>query len=179
MTALWFPGDEILIGGAWLRLDDTLPVIDPSTGAGIGAIARGGADQIDAAVAAARAALGGDWGHLTAAERGRLMLALSALIGDRAEVLARIEAADVGKPLTQARADALAMARYFEFYGGAADKVMGDTIPYQTGYSVWTLREPHGVTAHIIPWNYPAQMFPRSVAPALAVGNCLVCALGW
>ncbi|HRO15126.1 MAG TPA: aldehyde dehydrogenase family protein [Paracoccus sp. (in: a-proteobacteria)] len=174
MNDIWFPTDEILIGGRWIHIGEVLPVLDPSTGMQIGRIARGGADQVDAAVAAAKTALDGDWGRLTAAERGRLMLDLSGLIRERAETLARIEASDVGKPLTQARADALAMARYFEFYGGAADKVMGDTIPYQNGYTVWTLREPHGVTAHIVPWNYPMQILGRSVGAALAMGNACV-----
>jgi aldehyde dehydrogenase (NAD+) len=82
---------------------------------------------------------------------------------------------DVGKPLKQAKADALALARYMEFYGGAADKLMGETIPYLDGYTVYTLREPHGVTGHIIPWNYPLQIFGRSVGGALAAGNaCIV-----
>jgi aldehyde dehydrogenase (NAD+) len=81
---------------------------------------------------------------------------------------------DVGKPLKQARADALAMARYFEFYGGAADKVMGQTIPYARGTTVLTLREPHGVTGHIVPWNYPMQILGRSVGAALAMGNACV-----
>lgn len=102
------------------------------------------------------------------------MLNLSRLILLRADDLARIEAMDVGKPLKQARADALAMARYFEFYGGAADKVMGDTIPYLDGYTVWTIREPHGVTGHIVPWNYPMQILARSVSAALAMGNACV-----
>ncbi len=66
------------------------------------------------------------------------------------------------------------MARYFEFYGGAADKVMGDTIPYLAGYSAWTIREPHGVTGHIVPWNYPMQILARSVSAALAMGNACV-----
>ncbi|MGB8623962.1 MAG: aldehyde dehydrogenase family protein, partial [Paracoccaceae bacterium] len=91
-----------------------------------------------------------------------------------AEDLARIEAQDVGKPLTQARADALALARYMEFYGGAADKVTGETIPYLDGYTVYTLREPHGVTGHIVPWNYPMQIIGRSVGAALAMGNACV-----
>ena len=85
-----------------------------------------------------------------------------------------LEARDVGKPLRQAKADALALARYFEFYGGAADKVHGETIPYQAGYTVMTLREPHGVTGHIIPWNYPMQILGRSVGAALAMGNAAV-----
>jgi aldehyde dehydrogenase (NAD+) len=80
----------------------------------------------------------------------------------------------VGKPLKQARADALALARYCEFYGGAADKLMGESIPYLDGYTVYTLREPHGVTAHIVPWNYPMQIIGRSVGAALAAGNCCV-----
>ena len=71
-------------------------------------------------------------------------------------------------------ADAIALARYFEYYGGAADKLHGQTLPYQNGYMVLTLREPHGVTGHIIPWNYPMQIFGRSVGAALAVGNACV-----
>jgi len=81
---------------------------------------------------------------------------------------------DVGKPLRQAKADALALARYLEFYGGAADKLHGETIPYQQGYTVLTLREPHGVTGHIVPWNYPMQIIGRSVGAALAMGNATV-----
>ncbi|KAG0164372.1 hypothetical protein DFQ30_010036, partial [Apophysomyces sp. BC1015] len=83
-------------------------------------------------------------------------------------------ARDTGKPLKQAHADAAAVSRYFEFYAGAADKLHGDTIPYQCGYTVITLREPHGVTGHIIPWNYPLQIFGRSVGAALAAGNACV-----
>ena len=74
----------------------------------------------------------------------------------------------------QARADAVALARYFEFYAGACDKLHGDTIPYQDGYSVLTWREAHGVTGHIVPWNYPMQIFGRSVGGALAAGNVCV-----
>ena len=81
---------------------------------------------------------------------------------------------DVGKPLTQSKADASALARYLEFYSGAVDKIHGETIPYQNGYTVYTLREPHGVTAHIIPWNYPMQIIGRSVVGALARGNAVV-----
>ena len=96
------------------------------------------------------------------------------LVSERVEQLAALEARDVGKPLRQARADAVALARYFEFYGGAADKVHGQTIPYHAGYTVLTLREPHGVTGHIIPWNYPMQILGRSVGAALAMGNACV-----
>ena len=92
----------------------------------------------------------------------------------QADELARLEALDVGKPLKQGRADAVALARYLEFYGGAADKVHGETIPFANGYTAFTLREPHGVTAHIVPWNYPMQIIGRSVGAALAMGNACV-----
>ncbi len=174
MKDLWFDPSQILTGGQWRPVADHLPLIDPSTGENIGQIARGGAAEIDMAVQAAEAALAGDWGRSTAAERGRILMRLSALVLDHVEELARIEATDVGKPLKQARADAVALARYCEFYGGAADKVMGETIPYLDGYTVYTLREPYGVTGHIVPWNYPMQIIGRSVGAALAMGNACV-----
>lgn len=175
-SGIWFETDRVLIDGRWLSpaRGEGLDLLNPSDGSILARIARGTAEDVDAAVAAAQTARQGDWGRLTAAERGRLMLALSRRILERAEDLARIEALDVGKPLKQARADALAMARYFEFYGGAADKVMGDTIPYLSGYTAWTIREPHGVTGHIVPWNYPMQILARSVSAALAMGNAYV-----
>jgi aldehyde dehydrogenase (NAD+) len=165
---------QILIDGTWRPASDTLPVEDPSTGQEIARIARGGAEDIDAAVAAAQAALGGAWGRCTAAERGRLLARLGQLVEAHEDLLTEVEARDVGKPLAQARADARALARYCEFYGGAADKVHGTTIPYLDGYTVYTLREPHGVTGHIVPWNYPMQIIGRSVGAALAMGNACV-----
>ena len=110
----------------------------------------------------------------TATERGRMLSRIGRLVLDCVEDLARLEALDVGKPLSQARADAVALARYMEFYGGAADKLHGQTIPYQSGYLVSTIREPFGVTGHIIPWNYPMQIIGRSVGAALATGNACV-----
>lgn len=165
-----------LIGDGWKPSASgaTLPLINPSTGAEICQIARGGSEDIDAAVKAAEAALDGEWGSMSALERGRILTRLGQLVLDCAEDLAKLEAMDVGKPLTQARADAVALARYCEFYGGAADKVHGETIPYLDGYTVYTLREPHGVTGHIVPWNYPMQIIGRSVGAALAMGNACV-----
>lgn len=167
---------KLLIAGDWREAasGDTLAAIDPSDGAEYARIGRGGQEDIDRAVKAARAAMDGAWGRMPAVERGRLLMKLSQAIGERGEELARIEARDCGKPLKQARADAAACARYFEFYGGAADKLHGETIPYLAGYTVMTLREPHGVTGHIIPWIYPMQILGRSVAAALAAGNAAV-----
>lgn len=102
------------------------------------------------------------------------MARIGQLVQQNAEHLAELEALDVGKPLTQAKADVAALARYMEFYAGAADKLHGDTIPYLEGYTVYTLREPHGVTGHIIPWNYPMQIIGRSIGAALAAGNACV-----
>ncbi|HET9018064.1 MAG TPA: aldehyde dehydrogenase family protein [Acetobacteraceae bacterium] len=162
------------IGGIWRAGTATLPVINPSDGQEMARIARGGAAEIDAAVAAGRIALEGEWGTLDATARGRLLTRVAELIRRDGERLAHMESEDVGKPLSQARADAAAFARYFEYYGAAADKVHGDTIPYQDGYTVMTVWEPHGVTAHIVPWNYPMQIMGRSVAAALAMGNAVV-----
>ncbi len=174
MTQPWFDPTEILIGGHWRPAAATLPVEDPSTGEIFAEIGRGTASDIDEAVASAEAARQGAWGRLTATERGRILTRIGQAVLDRAEELAVLESCDVGKPLKQARADALALARYLEFYGGAADKIMGETIPYLDGYTVWTLREPHGVTGHIVPWNYPMQIIGRSVGAALAMGNAAV-----
>jgi aldehyde dehydrogenase (NAD+) len=167
----------VFIDNAWrpARSGRTIPMIAPAEGVAFAAIAAGDAADVDLAVAAARRAFdGGSWSRLTATERGRLLLRLSRLIEDHAEELAALEARDTGKPMKQARADAAVVARYFEYYGAAADKVHGDTLPFLDGFFAATVYEPLGVTGHIIPWNYPGQMFGRTVAPALAMGNAAV-----
>ena len=152
----------------------TLDVLDPSDGEVFATLARGNAPDVDAAVHAARACFDGPWQAIDAAARGRLLMALSRRVGECTDELAALEQRDCGKPTKQARADAVALARYFEFYAGACDKLHGQTIPYQNGYSVLTWREPHGVTGHVVPWNYPMQIFGRSVGGALAAGNVCV-----
>ncbi len=152
----------------------TIAVLDPSDGQTFEQIQRSNASDIDMAVRAAREGLESVWRKLSATERGRLLMRLSSKIAEYAEQLSQIEQRDCGKPTRQAKADALALARYFEFYAGACDKLHGETIPYLDGYSVMTWREPHGVTGHIIPWNYPMQIFGRSVGGALAAGNTCV-----
>jgi aldehyde dehydrogenase (NAD+) len=172
-----FDTRRVFVGGQWResRGGETLMLENPSDGSPLAPIARGTAADIDGAVAAARAALdGGTWGRMTATERGRVLSEIGRRVLEQADELARLEALDVGKPLKQGRADAIALARYLEFYGGAADKVHGETLPYQAGFSVLTWREPHGVTGHIVPWNYPMQIIGRSVGAALAMGNACV-----
>jgi len=153
---------------------ETLPMVDPSTGAVFAQIPRSGAADVDAAVHAARAAFDGAWGRTSGVERGRVLARAAALVLANAGELAAIEQQDCGKPTAQAQADVLALARYFEFYAGAADKVGGQVLPYLPGYTVLADRAPHGVTGHIIPWNYPLQIFGRSVGAALAAGNACV-----
>jgi aldehyde dehydrogenase (NAD+) len=152
----------------------TITMLDPSDGKPFDSIQRSQASDIDQAVRVARDCLDGIWSRRSAAERGRLLMRLSVKIAEHADELAAIEQRDCGKPTRQAMADALALSRYFEFYAGACDKLHGDTIPYLDGYSVMTWREAHGVTGHIIPWNYPMQIFGRSVGGALAAGNVCV-----
>jgi len=159
---------------------ERLEVIDPSDGSVFGSIARGRAADVGLAVESARRAFDGNgtadgrWGRTPPSERGRILARLGRAVEETAEELATLESRDTGKPLRQARADALALARYFEFYAGAADKLHGQTVPYRQGYTVLTLREPHGVTGHIVPWNYPMQILGRSVGASLAAGNACV-----
>ena len=166
----------VLIGGKWQAPASgaTLPVVNPSDGEVFTKIARGTAEDIDRAAKAAHKAMDGAWGRMPAVERGRLLTKLAHAVVANHDELVRLEATDTGKPLKQAKADIVALARYFEFYGGACDKLHGDTIPYLDGYTVLTIREPHGVTGHIVPWNYPAQIGGRSIGGALAAGNACV-----
>jgi len=152
----------------------TLDVLDPSDGRVFDQLQRSDARDVKAAVRAARRCFETLWRPMAPADRGRLLLRLSHAVTAHADVLAALEQRDCGKPVRQARADAQALARYFEFYAGACDKLHGETLPYQDGTSVLTWREPHGVTGHVIPWNYPMQIFGRSVGGALAAGNTCV-----
>ena len=166
----------LLIDGKWVSATggQSIDVINPCDAKAYASLDRGTDADVDLAVKAARRAMDGAWGRLTATERGRILVKAGELILKHGDVIAEIEARDTGKPMSVARADVVAVARYFEFYGGAADKHHGEQLPYLSGYNVQVVREPHGVAGLIIPWNYPAQMFGRTVAPALAAGNACV-----
>ncbi len=167
---------SILIDGVHCAAADgsEIEVLDPGNGEVFTTISSGDAADVDAAVTSARKASEAGWATMDARERGLKLIRLAALIDKNREELATIECRDTGKPIRQARSDAEFCARYFDFYGTAADKLHGETIPFRPGYTVFAVREPWGVTGHIIPWNYPAQIMGRSVGAALAAGNACV-----
>lgn len=153
--------------------EERFDTVDPATESVIGSVSRGREEDVTNAVEAARDALPA-WRSMPPEERGRLLTRLAESIRDRQNSLARLETRDNGKPLSHARADVETCARYFEYYAGFADKLHGDSIPLTDDYVDYTVHEPLGVTAQIIPWNLPTNIFGRSVAPALATGNTAV-----
>jgi aldehyde dehydrogenase (NAD+)/betaine-aldehyde dehydrogenase len=162
-----------IINGDRVGTTADVPVVDPSTGGVITTTADCGAEQIDQAVGFAREALR-TWRHTAPAERAGRLRALSALILRDLEPLGALESQQTGKPIKQGRRDTELCARYFDFYASAIETFYGTTIPLDASVHVHTTWEPHGVTAHVIPWNYPLQILGRSVAAALAMGNCCV-----
>ncbi|MFK8252966.1 aldehyde dehydrogenase family protein [Ancylobacter terrae] len=148
----------------------TFETIDPSTESVLAIAARGEAADVDRAVAAARRATRGPWREMTPAERGRMIFRLAEVILAHKEEIARVETLDVGKPLRESRGDVDGVVATLRYNGGAADKLEGATIPLGRDVIDFTLLQPAGVTAHIVPWNYPLGMLARSVAPALAAG---------
>ena len=169
--------EELVIDGQRVAAADggTFEVCDPSSGGLLATVAKAKKADVDRAVAAAQQALESNaWGGATPAERGRLLFRIAQALRDRAEELAALESRDNGKPLRQSRTDLQVAARYFEFFAGVADKLMGHTIPLGPGFLDYTVREPIGVSAQIIPWNYPIQIGARGVAPALAAGCTVV-----
>jgi aldehyde dehydrogenase (NAD+) len=160
------------IDGAWVRSAKgaTFETIDPSTEEVIGEVARGSAEEIDAAVQAAHRAQRGEWRRITPAERGRLLFKLADALEVEAERFALLETLDVGKPVKESLGDMRGVAATLRYNAGAADKMEGTTVPLGPDFVDFTVLEPVGVTAHIVPWNYPLGMVARSVAPALAAG---------
>lgn len=152
----------------------TLAILDPSDGLPYDEIQRSNAADVDYTVRAARQGLDAVWCKFNAGERANLLMRLSQKITEHLQELTDIEQRDCGKPTRQARADAQTLARYFEFYAKACLTLQDETTPNPEDDSLLTWHEPHGVTAHIIPWNYPMQIFGRSVGAALAAGNVCV-----
>ena len=159
---------------AWARSGATFAAIDPATAEAFATVAQGDKGDVDSAVKAARAAFEGGWAGLPPVRRVRILNRLAGLLRERTREFAELESLDVGKPLRQAEDDVAAAAGYFEFFAGVADKVFGSSIPLGAGFVDFTLREPLGSSAQIVPWNYPLRLASRGIAPALACGNAVV-----
>ncbi len=168
--------NQLFIANEWIpaRSGETFDTIDPSTEEVLTSVSRGGVEDIDEAVAAAREAFEGPWRRGAPDERGRLLYRVARLLEERLDEFAELETLDTGKPLSHAKGEVMGCARYFEYYAGLADKIHGETIPLGPDYLNYTVNEPLGVTAHIVPWNMPLSMICRSLAPALAAGNTAV-----
>jgi acyl-CoA reductase-like NAD-dependent aldehyde dehydrogenase len=150
----------------------TLTVLNPATEEPIAELEQAGLEEVDQAVARARAAFPG-WRSVGVADRARLLRRLAALVEEHGEELARIESQNVGKPISGARGEVAMVANVFHFYAGAVDKHHGETIPVDGGVDV-TFREPLGVCGLIVPWNFPLNIASWKLGPALACGNTVV-----
>jgi aldehyde dehydrogenase (NAD+) len=153
----------------------TIEVVNPATEDIVAEVASAERPDIDAAVAAARTALGGPWGAMSARDRGRLVWKIGERLVARADEIARLETLHNGKPIFESRQiEVPAAAECFQYYAGWADKVHGETIPVRGEFLTYTLREPVGVVAAIVPWNFPLLLTAWKVAPALACGNTVI-----
>jgi acyl-CoA reductase-like NAD-dependent aldehyde dehydrogenase len=154
---------------------ETLDVVNPATEDVIATVPAAERSDVDAAVAAARAALDGPWGRMSARERGRLVWKLGERLLERADEIAQLETLHNGKPIFEARQiEVPAAAECFQYFAGWADKIHGETIPVKGNFLSYTLREPVGVVAAIVPWNFPLLLTAWKVAPALACGNTVI-----
>jgi aldehyde dehydrogenase (NAD+) len=168
---------QLLINGEWRPASNgkTQPVINPATEEVIAEVASATSEDVDAAVQAARAALDGPWGTMSARERGRLIYKLGEQLMADADEVAKLETLHNGKPITESRHVEIPMAaECLQYFAGWADKVHGETVPVKGGQLVYTLREPVGVVAAIVPWNFPLLIAIWKVAPALAMGNTVI-----
>jgi aldehyde dehydrogenase (NAD+) len=168
---------KLLINNEWRDAAGgrTMDVINPATEEVIASVAAAGKEDVDAAVAAARAAFEGPWGKMSARERGRLLSKLADRMMERADELAALETRHNGKPIFEARQIEIpAAAECLEYYAGWADKVGGETIPVKGNYLTYTLREPLGVVGAIVPWNFPLLLATWKIGPALATGNTVI-----
>jgi acyl-CoA reductase-like NAD-dependent aldehyde dehydrogenase len=162
-----------LIGGKWLDAADrrTFETVDPATGKAITSVAQGGAEDAERAVSAAREALEGKWSTLSASKRAGLIYALADQIKSNLAELAEIESLDNGKPLGAAQADVAAAVNHLRYFAGWPTKIEGETIPVSArDVLCYTRKEPVGVCAQIIPWNFPLLMAVWKLAPVLATG---------
>jgi len=169
--------EHLVLGGQRVSAADgkSFAVTEPGSGKPFAEVAEAGHEDVERAVRAAyRAFEEGRWPRLSATERGRILLQAAALVRQRVEDIATIEARNAGKPIRDARGEIALVAAVLEYWGGAANKIFGETIPVQDAGLEVTLREPVGVCALITPWNFPLVIASWKIAPALACGNTVV-----
>ncbi|HLH64044.1 MAG TPA: aldehyde dehydrogenase family protein [Ktedonobacteraceae bacterium] len=169
--------EQLVIGGERVSAVDgkTFSVIEPGIGAPFAEVAEAGPEDVERAVQEAHKAFeSGSWPRLSATARGRILLKASTIVRERLEDLAVIEARNAGKPIRDARDEIGLVGTVLEYWGGAANKIFGETIPVQDAGLEVTLREPVGVCALITPWNFPLVIASWKIAPALACGNTVV-----
>jgi acyl-CoA reductase-like NAD-dependent aldehyde dehydrogenase len=168
---------DLLIGGEHRPAleGETFSVSSPHDGSVIAEVAKAGAGDVDLALdAATRAFADGEWPRMAPVERGRVLLQAAALLRARADTFVACDVANAGKPVASARWEVEACASTFEYYGGAANKFGGEVAPIAKPGLAVVLREPVGVCALIVPWNFPLMIAGWKVAPALACGNTIV-----
>jgi len=169
--------EQLVIGGqpSFSANGRTFAVLEPATGQPFAEVAEAGVEDVERAVQAAhRAFEDGPWPRLSATERGRVLLRAATLVRGRQETIATLEARNAGKPLRDARGEIATVAAVLEYWGGAANKIFGETVPIQDPGLAVTLREPVGVCVLITPWNFPLLIASWKIAPALACGNTIV-----
>lgn len=174
-SGLGLPDGHFIDGGFRApRVGRSMQSEDPGRGEAFADFARGDADDVADAVASSRRAFSSGWRRTPPAERGRILARTAELIRRNSERLAIVECLDSGKPIAEARGDVSGAARTFEYYAGACDKLEGHVFPLPSDYVGYSQFEPVGVTAHIIPWNFPISTAARGMAPALAAGCTVV-----
>jgi acyl-CoA reductase-like NAD-dependent aldehyde dehydrogenase len=168
--------DRLYLDGGWREAADgrTFDSVEPATGKPWATVAEAGPDDVDTAVRAARRAFEGPWGRVNAADRGRLLWRMAELVDADKARLAQLESRDNGKAIRETRQELDAIVRYFEYFAGVCQNVLGDTHPALGPVFSYTRREPVGVVGAIIPWNSPLLMLAWKLCPALAGGNTLV-----
>jgi acyl-CoA reductase-like NAD-dependent aldehyde dehydrogenase len=149
-----------------------LKVVEPGTEEVLAELPHAGVDETDAAVARAKAAFP-EWRAVTPSERGKVMRHIAAVLADRLDQVARLETRNVGKPISDSRGEIGMVVDVFNYYAGAPERLLGDTIPVAGGVDM-TFREPLGVVGLIVPWNFPLAIASWKVAPALAAGNTVI-----
>ncbi len=177
MVEVQTPFAGLAIGGKRVASSDgkTAPAYNPATGEIIAQVAQANAADVDIAVTTAHNQFtSGKWKQIHTRERGQILQRIANLVRENIEMLAQIESQNGGKPIGGARGEMSGVANTFEYYAGAVNKVHGQTIPVNANGTSMTFREPFGVCALIVPWNFPLVIAAWKIAPALAMGNTVV-----